>query len=146
MVLLSRSPVTPLRNCYLAAAAIYLLSWAFWPVAVLWLVLTAWIWRCWRKASNALWQQVYCNMLQAVGLYVGLHLAAFGAIVIASKFNYGGLSSAAGAENFMYLLSFGLLAVLLLIVGTIWPIVRLVKGHRRFLSNQQPKETPCEAH
>ncbi|MEZ9128131.1 hypothetical protein CWO33_07995 [Vibrio splendidus] len=134
MVLTSRSPVTQLRNCYLVAGMIFLLSWVYWPAASLWLVFIAWICFCRHKASTALLQHVYWNILQSIGLYIGLHLAAIGAILNAGRFKYGGLFSATGAENFVYLLSFGLLGALLWITGNIWPIIRLVKGHRRFTS------------
>ncbi|WP_220740130.1 hypothetical protein [Shewanella sp. c952] len=140
MVLSSRSPVTQLRNCYLVAGVIFLLSWVYWPAASLWLVFIAWVWFCRHKASTALWQRVYWNILQSIGLYIGLHLAALGAILNANRFNYGGLFSATGAENFIYLLSFGLLGALLLITGNIWPIIRLVKGHRRFTSALQQEK------
>ncbi|ABV88785.1 hypothetical protein Spea_3472 [Shewanella pealeana ATCC 700345] len=118
------------RYSYLAAAVIYLLSWIWWPAATLWLVLLSWAGGCWHRVTSPVFKQGYLNLLQSIGIYLGLHLAALASFMVASRFNYGGLFSTTGAEEFGYLLGFGFLGAVLLIIGTLWPLIRLVKGYR----------------
>ncbi|MGS0725047.1 hypothetical protein ACVBKF_02580 [Shewanella sp. 0m-11] len=100
------------------------------PAATLWVVLLSWAGFCWHRVTSPILKQGYLNLLQSIGIYLGLHLAALASFVVASRFNYGGLFSTTGAEELGYLLGFGFLGAVLLIIGTLWPLIRLVKGYR----------------
>ncbi|MGS0676030.1 hypothetical protein [Shewanella sp. 125m-1] len=124
------SSLAQVRYSYLGAAVIYLLSWIWLPAATLWVVLLSWAGFCWHRVTSPILKQGYLNLLQSIGIYLGLHLAALASFVVASRFNYGGLFSTTGAEELGYLLGFGFLGAVLLIIGTLWPLIRLVKGYR----------------
>ncbi|ABZ78109.1 hypothetical protein Shal_3568 [Shewanella halifaxensis HAW-EB4] len=128
------SSLAPVRYSYLAAAVIYLLSWIWLPAATLWIALLGWAGFRWRNVNTPHLKQAYWVLLQSIWLYLGLHLAAFASFWGASRFNRGGLFSTTGAEEFGYLLGLGFLGALLLIIGTLWPLIRLVKSYRALMA------------
>lgn len=126
----------PLQCSYLATVVIYLGCWVWLPAAWLWAPLLVWTGYAWYQQQGAAFKQAYLSLIQAVALHLGLQLAAFGSLMMAGKYNHGGLFSGNGAENFGNLLMFALLGAILALTATLWPGVRLVKSYRALMSTQ----------
>ncbi|BDY05198.1 hypothetical protein [Ferrimonas sp. YFM] len=137
MNIMSDSPLRQLRCVYLAPVGIYLASWLWLPAAWLWPVLLLFCLLCWKRAVSLRLKTAYRALMQAIGIHLGCQLLALGALMMAGKYNHGGLFSGAGAQNFGYLIGYLLLAAVLALAGTIWPAVRLVRSYRQLMTVQE---------
>lgn len=130
-------PLRALQYSHLLAVLIYLASWVYLPAVCLWGALLLWAGYAWYQEREASFKPAYLSLIQAVALHIGLQLAAFASLLVAGKYNHGGLFSAHGQQNFGNLLIFALLGAVLALVATLWPALRLVKSYRALVSIQQ---------
>ncbi|MCL1146224.1 hypothetical protein L2747_09475 [Shewanella marinintestina] len=138
MDLSRHSQLTQLRYSYFAVPVIYILGALWLPAATLWIGWLGWVGVNWYRIQSAVLKQGYWVILQSFGLHLALNLAAFASVWGASIFNRGGLFNSAGdGDDFFYMLALGLLALVLLVIGMIWPLVKLVKGYQALMNSHK---------
>ncbi|WP_028111888.1 hypothetical protein [Ferrimonas kyonanensis] len=126
-----------LQWAHLFAILVFVASWLYWPLSGLLIPFALWCLFAWLRNQSEPLKAGYLSVLKTLGVYVSFNLLAVAALMLAAQHNRGGLFSGSGANDFMLLIVYGLSGLLLALVGTVWALVRLVKGFQRLREPQE---------